>query len=114
MIPAPASSAFSRRTVPHGKGTRKRRARAMLLLALALVFGPGGYQLVRLSVTQWQLNRQLAALTAQREALRQEHKRLQSDPTYVEGLIRSTFKVAKPGEYVILPEIQDGQSKGNR
>ena len=33
--------------------------------------------------------------------LAQEQVRFQLDPTYVEGLIRSTFKFAQPGEYVI-------------
>jgi len=114
MIPAPASAAFSERAVPQGKAARHRRARAMALLVCALVFGHGGYQLARLSVTQWRLSRRLAALTAEREALQHEQQRLQSDPTYVEGLIRSTFKVAKPGEYVILPETPDGSPQGNR
>jgi len=116
MMPAPASSAFS-----EGDGSlfrhrkmkaKKRTVPAFLLVVGVLVFGPGGYQLTRLSVIQWRLNRRLAALTAERESLQQEQQRLQSDPTYVEGLIRSTFKVAKPGEYVILPEAQDRQPKG--
>ena len=40
-------------------------------------------------------------LKAQHERLSAEQARLASDPTYVEGLIRTTFKVAQPGEYVV-------------
>ena len=73
---------------------------AVVLLALA-VFGPGAYQWVRLSLEQRQLDRQLAALTAEQERLTKEQARLESDPAYVEGLIRSTFKLSRPGEYVV-------------
>ena len=66
-----------------------------------LVFGPGMFHLARLSLMQRKLDRRLADLAAQQEQLTQEQARLQSDPTYLEGLIRSTFKVAKPGEIVI-------------
>ena len=70
-------------------------------LAGLLVFGPGMFHLARLSLTQRKLDRRLADLASQQERLTQERARLQSDPTYLEGLIRSTFKVAKPGEIVI-------------
>ncbi|PIQ83690.1 MAG: hypothetical protein COV75_06210 [Candidatus Omnitrophica bacterium CG11_big_fil_rev_8_21_14_0_20_63_9] len=70
------------------------------VLALVL-FGPGLYDWVRLSLWERRLDRQLSRLSAEHEQLTQEHVRLQTDPTYVEGLIRSTFKVAQPGEIVI-------------
>ena len=66
-----------------------------------VVFGPGMVHLARLSLMQRALDHRLAALSARQEQLKQEQARLQSDPTYLEGLIRSTFKVAKPGEVVI-------------
>ena len=66
-----------------------------------IVFGPGAYSWVKLSLEQRRLDRQLAALSAEHEQLVQEQERLQSDPTYVEGLIRTTFKLAQPGELVI-------------
>ena len=66
-----------------------------------LLFGPGLYQQLRLSFIQWRLDQRLRELSAQHEQLTQEQAKLQSDPTYVEGLIRSTFKWAQPGEYVI-------------
>ena len=66
-----------------------------------LLFGPGLVHLARLSLMQRRLDRRLADLSAQHDRLKQEQARLQSDPTYLEGLIRSTFKVAKPGEVVI-------------
>ena len=80
-------------------------ARARWTMAFALlgfvVFGPGMVHLVRLSLMQRTLDRRLADLSAQQDRLKEEHARLQSDPTYLEGLIRSTFKVAKPGEVVV-------------
>ncbi len=79
----------------------QRRWLTGLGLAAVLLFGPGLYYYIRLSVLQWRLDRRLAALSAERERLTQEQARLQSDATYVEGLIRSTFKWARPGEYVV-------------
>ena len=75
--------------------------RVLVGLAGLLVFGPGMFHLARLSLMQRKLDRRLADLTSQQERLTQEQARLQSDPIYLEGLIRSTFKVAKPGEIVI-------------
>ena len=81
---------------------RKRRAWAAGIgVFAAAVFGPGLVQLARLSWQQHRLDRRLAQLSAKRERLAQEEQRLTTDPTYVEGLIRSTFKLAKPGELVI-------------
>jgi cell division protein FtsB len=68
---------------------------------LALLFGPGLYHLLGLSLEQRRLDHRLAELAKQQDALTHEQERLESDPTYVEGLIRSTFKVAQPGELVI-------------
>ena len=70
-------------------------------LAVAAVFGPGLVQCAQLSVTQWRLDRRLAALRREQEQLQQEQQRLTKDTVYLEGLIRSTFKLSKPGEYVI-------------
>ncbi|MBI4598077.1 MAG: septum formation initiator family protein [Candidatus Omnitrophica bacterium] len=68
---------------------------------IALVFGPNTYHLIRLYWLEHRLDRRLAELSKQQEQLLAEQQRLASDPTYVEGLIRSTFKVAKEGEIVI-------------
>ena len=73
-----------------------------------VVFGPGAYQMVRMSLMQRQLDGQLASLSAEHERLVEEQERLHSDPTYVEGLIRTTFKVSQPGEYVIPLKNQSG------
>ena len=81
-----------------------RRRRSWLLAGALIglvVFGPGAYSWVKLSLEQRRLDRQLAALSVEHEQLVQEQERLQSDPTYVEGLIRTTFKLAQPGELVI-------------
>ena len=70
--------------------------------AVALVlFGPGTYQLAVLSIQQHRMDRRLAALQSEHQRLVQEQARLQSDPAYLEGLIRTTFKVSAPSEYVL-------------
>ena len=82
---------------------RRRQIRITMAAVLvgAVVFGPGAYQWVRLSVEQRRLDRRLAALSAEHERLTHEQARLESDPAYVEGLIRSTFKLSQPGELVV-------------
>ena len=91
---------------------RKRRRWVMgVAVIAALVFGPGLVQLVRLSWEQHRLDRRLAQLSAEREQLAQEEHRLTTDPTYVEGLIRSTFKLAQPGEYVIPLDSTSSRSE---
>ena len=75
----------------------------MLILGLiaVILFGPNTYQLIRLHWMEHQLDHRLAQLAAEQDRLLKEQQRLASDPAYVEGLIRSTFKVAQPGELVI-------------
>jgi cell division protein FtsB len=83
---------------------RARRARRWtlgLFLAAAVLFGPGLVQWVGLRWRQHQLDRRLARLSAERVRLTQEQQRLETDPGYVEGLIRTTFKWAQDGELVI-------------
>jgi len=67
----------------------------------AVLFGPGTVELAQLSIRQHHLDRQLAKLQVEQERLTHEQERLRTDPSYVEGLIRTTFKQAHPGEYVI-------------
>ena len=74
---------------------------AVGIVALML-FGPGLVELTRLSIRQHSMDRQLAWLTAEHDRLTQKRDRLQHDATYVEGLIRSTFKWAQKGETVVL------------
>ena len=81
---------------------RSRRSWGLgMTLAGAVLFGPGLAALIRLSWEQRRLDRQLAALTTRQEQLATEQERLEQDDAYVEGLIRTTFKLAQPGEYVI-------------
>lgn len=84
---------------------RRLRPRTRWLLGGACVgavlFGPGMVELGRMSLEQRRLDRQLAALSVRQEQLTTEQKRLETDEAYVEGLIRSTFKLAQPGEIVI-------------
>ena len=80
-------------------------------LAALVLFGPGAVWLIRMEFKQRRLDRQLAELTAKREQLAAEEARLRSDPAYVEGLIRTTFKFAKPDELVIPLEEAGSQAK---
>ena len=77
---------------------------------VGLLFGPGVVVLVSLGVQQHRLDRQLAQLQSTQEQLTAEEARLRSDPTYVEGLIRTTFKYAQPDELVI--PLDAGASNG--
>ncbi|MBI3321765.1 MAG: hypothetical protein HYZ91_05805 [Candidatus Omnitrophica bacterium] len=87
---------------------------AILMAGFAL-FGSGLADLARLSWLQWKLERQLSSLAVERERLSQEQQRLESDPAYLEGFIRTTFKVAAPGEYVIpLASARPSASSGER
>lgn len=81
--------------------TSRTRHRVALSLVAAVLFGPGLVQWVSLSLKQRQLDQRLARLLQEHDRLAREHEQLKANPTYVEGLIRSTFKVAQPGEYVI-------------
>ena len=80
------------------------------VLGALVLFGPGAVQQVQLLIRQRQLDRELSRLAAERARLSREETRLRSDPTYVEGLIRSTFKYARPGEYVIPLELVSSES----
>ena len=71
------------------------------VFVILVLFGPGTYELIRLHIMEYQLDRRLAQVSTQQQQLLKEHRRLTSDPTYVEGLIRSTFKVARPDEMVV-------------
>jgi cell division protein FtsB len=83
-------------------------------VALVIVFGPGWLHGLRLAWRRHVVERKLQRLEAVHQELAQEHERLTSDPVYVEGLIRSTFKVAKPGELVIPLDADEPRSASSR
>ena len=70
-------------------------------LLVALLVGPGLIEQARLSLRKHSLERKLAELSEKQKRLVAERERLKNDPVYLEGLIRTTFKRALPGEYVI-------------
>ncbi len=80
-----------------------KRTRWIIGLAVltGILTGPAIVELAQLSLRQYQLDRQLEALRREHERLVAQRERLETDSTYVEGLIRSTFKQARRGEYVI-------------
>jgi cell division protein FtsB len=81
--------------------------------SLLVILGPGTFELIRLRLQQSRLDRRLAQIQAEHERLTSLEQRLRTDPAYVEGLIRSTFKVSQPGEYVIPLENGDASKKGD-
>ena len=76
-----------------------------------LAFGPGLIQLTQLAWQRHRLAARIRTLQATHQQLVDEHQRLTSDPTYVEGLIRSTFKMAKPGELVVPLESKESAQR---
>jgi cell division protein FtsB len=76
-----------------------------------VVFGPGLVNLLSLSWQERALDRKLRRLQEAHDELAKEHERLKSDAVYVEGLIRSTFKLAKPNELVIPSESLNSDEK---
>jgi cell division protein FtsB len=88
-------------------GKRTYRCISLVLLVLIL-FGAKAYEWGRLSFQQRKLDRQLTELSSEHQRLLEEQERLQSDPVYVEGLIRTTFKWAKPDERVIRTSAKHG------
>ena len=75
-------------------------------LALVIAFGPGAIQWLQLRWRAHSMDTRLRALEARHTHLATEQHRLKTDPVYVENRIRSTFKVAKPGE-VVVPMTDD-------
>ena len=81
----------------------KRPSRRLItaLVIFGALFGPGVFDLACIMAKQHKLDQQLADLASRKEQLASEQKRLESDPGYMEGLIRSTFKWSHPGELVV-------------
>jgi len=90
-----------------------RQTRLVTVLAVCgvIVFGPGLAQWLWMAWRQHVMDQRLRALEQRHQELEAEHERLTSDPAYLEGKIRSTFKVAKPGEWVVP---LDSESSSNR
>ena len=97
---SPAGAQYARRV---------RRWTTAVLVTAAVIFGPGLVQWGQLCWRSRQLDRRLARLSAERERLTREQERLETDPGYVEGLIRTTFKWARDGELVIPLDEPDGR-----
>ncbi|MBI2884729.1 MAG: septum formation initiator family protein [Candidatus Omnitrophica bacterium] len=90
---------------------RRRTAWLIGAALLAAVFGPGTLQWLQISWQHHTVSGRIRALEAQQQALQAERERLTHDTTYLEGLVRSTFKVAKPGELVV--PMDDASSKSH-
>ena len=72
------------------------------VIGSAVIFGPGAVAQVQAGWWEYQLSKQVRELRVARAELSEERTRLESDPVYVEGLIRTTFKVANPDEVVVI------------
>jgi len=95
-----------RKAWPAGLTANGPRFIGLIVLAL-VIFGPGIVYLLRLTVRRHTMEHRLRQLEAIQQDLIAEQKRLTSDAVYVEGLIRSTFKLAKPGELVVPLESDE-------
>ena len=93
----------------------KRSARRWVAAAAlgALIFLPGVVHLAQLSWRDSRLARRERALKADQAQLLKERDLLQSSPTHVEDLIRSTYKVAQPGELVVPMGSVDERGKNH-
>ncbi|MBI4353641.1 MAG: septum formation initiator family protein [Candidatus Omnitrophica bacterium] len=80
-------------------------------IILAVACGPLLLDLIDVSWKRYTMHRRLQRLEAFHQELTDEQQRLTSDPVYVEGLIRSTFKVAKPNEIVIPRDAFNEQDR---
>ena len=69
--------------------------------------------MARMMARQRKLDRRLAELASRKARLTEEQKRLETDPGYTEGLIRSTFKMSLPGELVV-PLSKDASQSSKR
>ena len=87
----------------------------LMAVAAAAILGPA---LVQWAIMCWhdhRLIRQLQRRQTSYESLKAEQEHLRTDPVYVEGLTRTTFKVAKPGELVVpLSDPFDAPAKRKR
>ncbi len=84
------------------------RLQVVIVVAVAaLALGPGAVQQAVIACKQRKMDHKLAALQRSHEQLLHEHAQLLSNPTYVEGLMRSTFKVAKRDEFVVTIDPSD-------
>ena len=79
----------------------RRVSRVVAFVVPLLVFGPGMVQWGWLSWRSYRLGRAAQRLQASHDQLTREQQRLTNDPVYLEGLIRSLFKLARPGELVV-------------
>ncbi len=71
------------------------------LLLVGLAFGRDAVAWVSLTQQRQALDRQLEQIASERAHLAKLEDKFKNNPVYVEDLIRSTFKVAAPGEIVI-------------
>lgn len=94
--------------------TRPSRRLITGLIIGGVLFGPGLYDMIHMMARQRKLDRELAVLASRKASLTEEAKRLETDPGYTEGLIRSTFKMALPGELVVPLASKDSQQSSKR
>ncbi len=72
-----------------------------LVILCAVIFGPDAWHSVQMHFQERRVDQRLAVLDADFEHYQQEKERLTEDDTYIEGMIRSTFKYSRPNEVVI-------------
>ena len=90
---------------------RQRRSQLLALsIILAVALGPGLAHQLWIAWHTRQSDRRIDQLQETTTVLQTEQQRLQHDPVYLEGVIRSTFKVSKPNE-VVVPLDRDSRGR---
>lgn len=72
-----------------------------LLMLCAVVFLPDAWHAWQLRNTRVEVDQRLESMDSEFKKYQEQKHRLLSDETYIEGLVRSTFKLARPDEVVI-------------
>ncbi|MBU4140268.1 MAG: septum formation initiator family protein, partial [Candidatus Omnitrophica bacterium] len=79
------------------------------LILLGIIFIPGYLKIKRLAGQNRELERQIKETRQANRKLGEEQKKLESDPVYLEEVLREKLGLAKEGEiiYKVLPPQQN-------
>lgn len=79
------------------------------LILLGVIFIPGYLRIKRLARQNRELERQIKEIKQANRRLEEEQEKLESDPVYLEKVLREKLGLAKEGEivYKVLPPQQN-------
>jgi cell division protein FtsB len=76
---------------------------------LFVIFLPGITRYTQLKARQARLDSGIEKLRVDEAGLRKEQDKLQSDPTYIEKVVRDKLQVANEGETIVRINKKDGK-----